>query len=129
MRKGELIFVYGTLRPGCHAYDFLEGRTNLIGEARIPGAELYNLGAYPGVKLSEDQDKTVTGNILEITDDHLWERLDAYEGYPRLYDRKIVQTTTGQNCWVYVYNHGDIETRGKLIPSGDWFDVSKKRAA
>ena len=117
---GERIFVYGTLRPECRAYDLLKGRTTLIGSGTLQGAELYNLGSFPGLKISDDPTKVVHGVILEINDDKLPDRLDQYEGYPVLYDRQVVETSHGP-AWVYVFNR-DVDVH-KRIESGDWLKL------
>lgn len=116
---GSNIFVYGTLRPGNRAYDFLIGKTRLlVEETTLSGAELYDLVGFPGLKLVKSQTKIVVGDVLEITNDKLPDRLDQYEGYPRLYQRKEVFLNCGLPAWVYVFNYNI--TTEKLIPSGDW---------
>lgn len=116
MKKGDKIFVYGTLRPtGCNGR-LLEGRANHLGNNRIEGATLYNLGWFPGVKLGGGSQ--VEGDLFEITCDTLPDSLDRYEGYPQLYDRQIVQTVDGQETWVYTYNYDVSDER--IIKEGVW---------
>ncbi len=111
----ELLFVYGTLRPG-HAPARVAGWVATFipqGAATVRG-RLYDLGAYPGVVLDEEAD-TVHGELFSLPDDpELLSRLDAYEDYrPRepaeslfLRVRTIAtsQDGTSHECWIYVYN-------------------------
>lgn len=123
MKNGDLIFVYGTLRPGHGANRyFANGAGEHLGQDRITG-EIYNLGWFPGVKLGETNEftsegPTVEGDVYRIADDSLPSRLDGYEGYPSLYNRRQVTTEQGRTVWVYEYNGSPREeTR---ISSGKW---------
>jgi len=96
------VFVYGTLKD-CDVNDSFQ----------VQG-ELYDLGAFPGIKLVGD--KFISGQILNVTNEEL-ENLDKYEGVPRLYSRKKVIASPIEapefekdefiEAWVYEYN-GDI---------------------
>lgn len=126
MARGEYIFVYGTLRRGERAdLDKYEGSfgVKFIGTDEING-ELYHLGSYPGLKLPDgagefNSDKPgVTGDVFSIADESITAILDAYEGYPHLYDRTTTGTRQGRTVWVYTYTP---EARPEaLIKSGDW---------
>jgi len=121
VKKGDLIFVYGTLRPGQSAASFMEGKAKHMGTTRIP-ARLYNLGWFPGIKTVAPGDPAdsdmVTGDLFRIKDPSLVAELDSYEGYPNLYDRVVVPTEDGKQTWVYEYNHPVSEDQ--RISSGDW---------
>ena len=56
-------------------------------------------------------------NILDT-----WKRVDCLEGYPRLYDRKLIQATLADGNidtgWVYIMN--SLPAAAKVIQSGDW---------
>ena len=123
MRKGDIIFVYGTLRKGERA-DLAKQSGSFgvcfLGNDTI-GGKMYHLGAYPGVKDAADYDAgkpTVEGEVFLIVDASIIAVMDAYEGYPHLYDRKQVLAKSARNVWVYVYNHPT--TSEQLIMSGDW---------
>lgn len=116
MKKGDKIFVYGTLRPGRSAAIPPE-RAKRLGVGRISG-RLYDLGSYPGVILSENNEDKVVGDVLEILDDRLPQYLDYYEGYPDLYDRCQVTTEDDQTVWVYTYQ-GHV-SHAQRIESGVW---------
>ncbi len=124
------IFVYGTLRKGARAYDwYLSGEdTNYVGPAAIRG-DLHDMGSYPAV-INADEPRSegiVLGDVFEVTDETL-KHLDAYEGYPYLYQREVVNTRDGQEVQVYVY--GDVEDamRRPLVESGDWLDYDNSES-
>lgn len=133
MKKNDKLFVYGTLRKGASA-DLQRFASNgddyssrYLGTDRING-RLYDLGSFPGVHLLKspvfNSDlPVVVGDVFELLDEVLIERLDAYEGYPRLYDRRQVLSATGEHVWVYVYNH-PMDDRPS-IPSGDWLEYRR----
>lgn len=118
---GDRLFVYGTLLPGAKNYRILEGKTELLGEARLEDAALYNLGWFPGLKYKVGH--TVLGQLLTITNEKLPRELDSYEGYPRLYDRQKVKTSGGE-AWVYIFN--DEVSDEQIIPGGDWLSFCER---
>ncbi len=93
-----------------------------IGEDYISG-RLYNLGWYPGVKIEtntvfDPRLPTVTGDVFRIRNASVTQQLDAYEGYPTLYNRFQLPTMLQRHVWVYTYNGPVIPER--IIESGDW---------
>lgn len=107
MKKGDFLFVYGTLRRGQSADLTRTGAALFVGPDRVSGT-LFSLGGFPGVKLEGetfDADKpAVVGECFLIEDDALTARLDHYEGHPNLFCRKVVKTESGRDAWVYEYN-------------------------
>lgn len=124
MLVGEKIIVYGTLRPQGRAFHLIDGSAKHLGEAVVQAANLYDIGPFPGVKLSDSFNDRIIGDVFEITDRSLPPRLDQYEGYPNLYNRQLVKTSLG-DAWIYTYN-GDVKGM-PLVKSGDWF--KKEEAA
>lgn len=136
MKKGDFIFVYGTLRRGQRA-DLQKQAHNFgvtfCGEDRINGL-LYHLGAYPGIKLMNEvvaksgtfypDLPMVAGELFRIRETAMVALMDAYEGYDAdnpsagLYNRHEVTTEKGRTVWVYTYNYP--VTSDQLIESGDW---------
>jgi gamma-glutamylcyclotransferase (GGCT)/AIG2-like uncharacterized protein YtfP len=125
MKKGDLLFVYGTLRRGESA-DLSVGQRGhkvlFVGKDAINGL-LYNLGYYPGIKEVTDAPfspdlPVVVGDVFTIGDESITEVLDAYEGYPSLYGREVVQSQKGRSVWVYTYNHEVADSQ--RILNGDW---------
>lgn len=133
VKKGEMLFVYGTLRPGERASltsSRLSFDVELLGGDMVNG-KLYHLGGYPGVKLVSAPlsvfDKnldTVKGEAFLLKNDAIHSVLDAYESYrpddPEggLYNRVRLHSICGRVLWVYVYNHPVLEEQ--RILSGDW---------
>lgn len=123
MKKGDKVFVYGTLRQGFGAYSmFMANGTEFVGSDRISGT-MYTLGGFPGVRLGDatsfdTEGPKVLGEVYTVTDDNVPDRLDRYEGYPYLYDRKQVQTENGELAWVYEINRD--QPADRIVHSGDW---------
>lgn len=121
MQKGDMLFVYGTLRQGeCSDLSIRSG-AEFVSKDEING-DLYDLGWYPGVKLGGDN--LVRGDVFQLKDASIITQLDTYEGYPNLYDRSVVETKGGRQVWVYTINRecGDNER----IASGDWLNKEEK---
>ena len=108
------VFVYGSLREGLGNHALLENSVKL-GEFRLelPYA-MYSLGGYPALVVDEAVN-LITGEVYEI-DQPTFERLDWLEGYPRYYDRTLIDTPLGQ-AWMYFINENTYQIR---VESGDW---------
>lgn len=126
MKKDDLLFVYGSLRIGeCNDIERKSpiGSVEYKGQDKINGL-IYWIGAgwYPGLKTEQgnydSRAPKVVGDVFEIKTDEVAAMLDAYEGYPSLYDRVEVETEGGRIVWVYTYNGGVKEY--ELVESGDW---------
>lgn len=119
------ILVYGTLRPGCGAYEMfgLDESTVHVATVRIPGT-MYDLGRFPGIKLDGNPDGFVC-DVLEVLDPDVISRLDRYEGYHEeypngsLYIRREI-TIDGFDDPVYIYEYNDHIGGRKLKEGGDW---------
>lgn len=111
-------FVYGTLLSGERNNYLLETSTKL-GKDTVPGFMMVNLGAFPAL-ISTDSETVppVLGEVWEIDADTL-QRLDWLEGYPRLYDRKEVDTSFGK-AWVYFMHEERVQDGLQVITSGSW---------
>lgn len=136
MKKGDMIFVYGTLRRGERAdinKNALIHDVSFIGLDQING-HLYHLGGYPGVTILDLEGfspsaPTVTGEVYYIGDQSVVSILDHYEGYNHenpdtgLYNRHLVPTKADRAVWVYTYNFSKSQSRvidDQLIETGDW---------
>lgn len=126
----ELLFVYGTLIPGCEPAGMSPvcQHMRVVGEATVLG-RLYDVGEYPAAVLTDAPvGATIRGMLVGIDDEGAWRDLDRYEGCPA--DRKTaglfrrVRTLatladgTATECWIYVYNrdlHG-----ARPIAGGCW---------
>ena len=120
--KRTYIAVYGTLRLGQRAWERYLKDSTFIGTFRMEG-NLFNLGAFPGVKLPLENGHNNTGVTVDVFEiDHpVLDHLDRYEGVPSLYSRRTIHIED-MPCFVYEYN--GIPSEGSLIESGDWFNRS-----
>jgi len=128
IKKNDELFVYGTLRKGERA-DLSKYANKFsveyLGRDEINGL-LYHLGAYPGFKRIPDSDyssffpreSVVLGEVFLCKDASAGALLDAYEGYPHLYERAQVISKEGRLVWVYCYN--GMVSPDQLIETGDW---------
>lgn len=131
MKKGDRVFVYGTLRRGERA-DIRKfcARDVIFCCDDVISARMYHIGSFPGVKLVAGEKvwqprlPSVVGEVFRIIHPSVTALLDAYEGYdadhPEMghYDRCEVETKSGLLVWVYLYNPMVIPDQ--LIESGDW---------
>ena len=66
-------------------------------------------------------DTPVTVELIEIPIRD-WADVDRLEGYPRLYDRMLMDFTLDNGetvqAWIYIMNH--LPEQAEVIPSGDW---------
>lgn len=116
------VAVYGTLKQGQRNHHWLEGAT-LIGHDRLTAITLYDLGPYPGAKLSPSN-----GTVVEIyaVNAQQLKRLDQLEDYfhhapgEGVYDRVVLATRHGE-AWCYLFN-ADVAEQSK-INSGEWQDA------
>jgi gamma-glutamylcyclotransferase (GGCT)/AIG2-like uncharacterized protein YtfP len=133
------LFVYGTLRrdPSHDMFHLLARAARFLGEAEVQG-RLYDLGAYPGMTLTND-DRLVKGELYEIHSERWQEtirQLDEYEGCseadhpPHEYRRELVDARleTGErlSAWSYVLNRPSASL--PKISSGDYLSVGTRTA-
>lgn len=126
----KLLFVYGTLRAAasnpCERYGGVH-----VGPATFKGADLFDLGWYPGIKLGSENE--VVGDLYEV-DQSIIPSLDAYEGTPHLYTRHSLEGTqfdTQVNLSKYegqvmLYEYNGYPSNRPRIESGDWLNYVKK---
>lgn len=107
----HLVFVYGTLRRGQGNYHLLT-TSEWIGEHVISGWDMYDLGHFPAVVRGTGD---VTGDVFRVSSS-TFAKLDMLEGYPRFYDRELIETPAG-DAWIYCHNE---TPRGRPVPDGDW---------
>lgn len=131
MRRGDLLFVYGTLMRGQRmdmiASDSIKHDILYIGPDLING-NLFHIGSYPGLKTQPVEFNrllpVVLGEVYMIKDASVTSFLDAYEGYVAeapdkgLFNRIQTQTEKRRNVWVYTYN--GIVRDEQFIETGDW---------
>jgi gamma-glutamylcyclotransferase (GGCT)/AIG2-like uncharacterized protein YtfP len=131
VEKGDLIFVYGTLRQGermdIRRQNLTSTGVSFLSRDKVNG-KMYLVGTYPGVKAEQsryrDNEPSIIGEVYRIMSPAVVAILDAYEGYqadtPKLglYDRIQTQSQRGRTVWLYTYNPPVFNEQ--WIESGDW---------
>lgn len=128
------VFVYGTLRRGFPLHHHLTDQSPKFIDNGTIRARLYDLGEYPGARLSDLASDEVDGEVYELLPEQL-RALDEIEEYdPKkpadsLFVRKLVDVSLDSGdvtrAWVYVLPH---EPRFKeRIVSGNYADSRKHR--
>lgn len=112
------IIVYGTLMCGERNYYLCENAISII-PCKIQG-QLFDTGyGYPA--FVSDGLMSVTAELITIPIEDL-PRIDRLEGYPDLYDRKVIDATlddgTKASGWVYIMT--ELPRHATQIPSGRW---------
>ena len=116
--KTVKLIVYGTLMSG-EANHFYCANAIKITPCTIVGT-LYDTGyGYPA--FVPEGNNVVQAELIEIPIED-WESVDRLEGYPRLYDRQLLQTTLadgGESTgWVYIMNK--LPPMATVIENGSW---------
>lgn len=108
-KRLAFLAVYGTLKRNCANHDrLLECGCQYQRDCLIPG-RLYDVGAYPGLKLPESSDKEgngVHGELYQCPVD-AFPALDTFEGatgdQPLFERTQISLIEPKQEAWVYEY--------------------------
>jgi gamma-glutamylcyclotransferase (GGCT)/AIG2-like uncharacterized protein YtfP len=108
------VFVYGTLKRGESNHHWLVG-ASWQGSAELRGLVLHDLGPFPMAVIGDGR---VHGEVYAVEESGLI-RLDALEGYPRLYDRRLHQLSDGRRAWVYLGRARQVR-HAPLVASGHW---------
>lgn len=125
------VFVYGTLMKGEQRFNhpaIIPFRSG-IKEGHIIGAELYDLGDYPGMVLTGNKDAIVYGEVQEfISIERIIKILDRLERFnptdlkSSLFRREEVNVILedGKELRAYAYIYNQPIKNAKKIPSGRW---------
>ena len=99
--------------------------SRFIAEAEVKGA-LYDLGAYPGLRLEESNSKVV-GEVYEVDDETL-RRLDEFEASSDYLRKEIEISLEARKmlCWTYEPHPGSYSFH-TLIASGDWIEYARTK--
>lgn len=121
------LFVYGTLKRSFRN-NFLLNHARFVREDSIKGT-LYTSSPHgSGIPFLLPGVGTVQGEVFEWTlkceeyDPHL-AQLDGLEGHPKWYTRELRKLDSGEEAWVYAYNHPEQIERLYLAPSGNFGSV------
>lgn len=105
------VFVYGTLKRN-HVRDLSQiDEVEFLGDAKTIDSNFLMLdqGQYPAVIMSKKNGKKIKGEVFKVSDDVL-DQLDAIEGYPWFYNRKMVDTTLGKAIIYFMDDPEQVET-------------------
>lgn len=124
------IFVYGSLRPGCHNARLWQGigAARWDGTAYVIGYKLVNQGWFP--YLVRAASAQTVGALIVPDEGWEWEvlrRMDALEGVPVHYERMAVGVMTPdgpERAWTYVPTSPAIHLDCPDVPTseGGFFD-------
>lgn len=121
--KCDLLFVYGILKRGFELD--LRGKAQFIDTAELPGAILYRVGSGVGLRFTEDDNRTVYGEVFKIPKG-LWRWLDMIESNGFAYTRRIIDVFVGNpevpkggwiKAWVYEHTYPGMKY-DRPIPNG-----------
>ena len=125
----NLVFVYGTLRKGCHNNHCL-GDAIFVGIAKT--VEKYGFFLEPeygisfAAKRKDGRVVNVVGEVYKVNDMTL-RNLDTLEGHPEAYKRSLVQVDIEGNngnsrklAWMYLYPEERIYPQWRFIETGDY---------
>lgn len=119
--KIKLAAVYGSLRRGF-------GNNRVLGNSKFLGEDkteeeytMYSLGAFPAIV--PEGNTAIHIEVFEMENDATLTRLDALEGYPSFYDRKVIETKYG-NAYIY-FIAGTRWSEDRIVESGNWADCKE----
>ncbi len=117
------VFVYGTLKKGFSLHRYLAG-TRFLGEAKLSGFEMYDLGWYPGIVPGKG---VIYGEVYEIGPGTL-ALLDEIEDEGKEYQRKLlkVELPDGRELEAFVYVYQGPVTGKVRVPGGRWTKGGKR---
>ena len=112
------LIVYGTLMSGERNHRFCRNAVSIT-PCTVTGT-LYDTG-YGFPAFLPEGDSLVKAELIEIPLAD-WADVDRLEGYPRLYDRQLLQATLAYGSeatgWVYIMT--ELPEQAKVIESGNW---------
>ena len=112
------LIVYGTLMSGERNHRFCRNAVSIT-PCTVTGT-LYDTG-YGFPAFMPEGDSEVKAELIEIPLAD-WADVDRLEGYPRLYDRQLLQATLADGSkatgWVYIMT--ELPEQAKVIESGSW---------
>lgn len=124
-RTQSLVWVYGTLRPGC-GNDTMFGTYHDLGVVEMPG-RLYwhDIGAFP-VYVPQPGPERTKGNLLVVNDSDLKAvvMMELFAGYNA--EWRTIELVGGESderdVLTFPWRHS--VSPDLLIESGDWYDVA-----
>ena len=119
-RRDSLLFVYGTLRPfvDMPMAKWLRSHARYVGQATTRGV-LYDLGAYPGLRLARGRRERVVGDVYRVTNPRVFRTLDRYEN-EFVRERCVVKLDRGGCRIASAYRYRYAVAGAARIASGDY---------
>ena len=116
--KTVKLIVYGTLMSGERNHRFCRNAVSIT-PCTVTGT-LYDTGCgFPA--FIPEGNTVVNAELIEIPIAD-WAAVDRLEGYPRLYDRQLMQATLADGSeatgWVYIMHN--LPEMAQVIESGSW---------
>ena len=109
--KTEIVYVYGTLRPG-------------TGEKILVPGTLYDMGWFPAIVINPYLASVVVCEKIEVK--HL-DHVDAYEGYhPDYVKESLYIRRKYLDGWIYEINPHKDFNKNRVVASGDWLEYTQK---
>ena len=123
------LFVYGTLMAGEPAHHMFAAAVVRSASARLPGALLHDLGAYPAAVPGEGDVYGELHWLAAGTFDAVMARLDAYEGdeYGRVIRPVWLDDGAPLDAWVYLADPATVAAFA-IIADGRWPGVRRARS-
>lgn len=116
------LLVYGTLREGDYNFKRVQnlfGKDSIIkiDEKTLSGYAMFDLGAYPGLNKTDNEEHKVLFDVVEVTDEafNFIQSMEIGAGYSPL---------EVDDAILYIYNINYAEN--KRIVSGDWLEHKKQ---
>ena len=113
------VAVYGTLKSGNCNNDLIETGKSL-GEFKLNGFKMFDLGAFPVVVIGDQTDTPITVELFEVDDEDL-KRMDILEGVDfGMYSREKMNDKQLGEFDIYIWN----SSTEKLKRILEWKDKS-----
>lgn len=117
------ILTYGSLRKGEYNYDrfkeYFKDGLQYESTITIKGFDLFDLGSYPGIKVSENPEKELVVDIMNC-DLNCFNDINGMERGAG-YSSHIININNREHI-IYIYEG----TASKLVESGDWSKYLKE---
>jgi len=121
IEKVTPVFVYGSLRYEMNNHRCLE-KSLFSHSTIVHNFDMFSLGAYPFIS---DGNGSVVVELYYVNDE-TFKKLDDLEGYPRFYNRKVVEAKDGSKGWIYFINNKDGREK---VDGGDWVKFKNQKSA
>ena len=119
VKEKILIATYGSLRKGQYNYDRFKNHFgsefNYLKTSTISGYKLYDLGSYPGLKVSDNEEDVVVIDVLEVSQE-CFDYIEVMEHGAGYITVKVTDDQSKEKYAAYIYEN----PCDNLVESGDW---------